>query len=711
MHIRIIFYIFGGIAFIGLFTYAFATMHQFDLRTNGLTYLNDKLLEQQSFILELNAQSSEKTTPKDNSSATTNIDNDRVNNYFDYSGAPIDLDNNASFQRARGRHLELKAAFSKLRTSTTEIKLQAIIPAVEAAQSELSQAKQSQIVYIKQELSKFVWICAILFVISISAVAIPFIIQHRRALTEARTTNDRLKLKAQELSATHTTMGNMLEDIVHERRQATRTAEINARLAAIINSADDAIFSLNLAGLIATANQAALKNFGDHIIGKRFTQLFPGETAEKLRTLLMATNEQNSGATFDISVDNNKQRLDLSLTLSPIRSDLQKLVGFSVIAKDISNTKLEEERFRLAVEAAPNAMIMVNQHGYIVLVNSEVEQMFGYTRDELLGQSIHILVPTNIRNIHTEHLKSYLNKPDRRAMGQNVRELNGQKKDSSRFPIEVGLTPIHIDHEIYVISSIVDISGRLAQQSALQQLNSELSRKNSEMEQFIYAVSHDLKAPLVTIAGFAERLLTEPDIQQNSRYSHKIERIISNVKSMDALLKDLLHLSRVIKRDLEKGWVDTNSILEQMIDSLELNIKRAGAEIRLIKPFHHIYAQESLLYQCVQNIVSNALKYKKADQHPIITISPIKDQVTTGLIIADNGIGISPKHHSRIYNVFERLHPEISEGTGVGLSIVKTIMEKHNGKIILASEEGEGCQFTLLFPVPPSNNNDESKDG
>lgn len=528
--------------------------------------------------------------------------------------------------------------------------------------------------------------------------AIPFTLQHYKTLAEIRRNNARLQNQAATLRATHKTIDNMLEDIIHEKKQASRTSEINARLASIINSADDAIFSLNLAGYITTANEAALRIFGEHCEGKLFLNLFPSPVATRLKSLLMTTVEQNSGSTLDITLEQKKQRIDLSLTISPIHADRQEVIGFSVIAKDISNTKLEEVRFRLAVEAAPNAMIMVNQHGFIVLINSEAEAMFGYTREELVGQPIHQLVPASLRSLHNLHMQNYLENPDRRNMGQNNTEVHGQRKDGDRFPIEVGLTPITIDKETYIISSIVDISERLEQQRALRNLNNELRRKNQEMEQFIYTVSHDLKAPLVTIAGFANRLKMAKDLDFKEDHLHKLDRILANVRSMESLLQDLLHLSRVIKRDLEKSEVDTTSTLEHVLDSLDGIIRKTKARISVTDALPNLYVQESLLFQCLQNIISNALKYTRPDVIPEVRISPAKENGYSGVRIADNGIGIAEQHQERIFNVFERLNPEAAEGSGVGLSIVKTIMEKHSGKISLTSRLGEGTEFILLFP-------------
>lgn len=555
-----------------------------------------------------------------------------------------------------------------------------------------------QIRRIKTQISNWTLFTTLLISSLLMLFAAPFTLQHYRTLSEIRNTNIRLNNQATTLRATHRTIDNMLEDIIYEKKRASRTSEINARLAAIINSAEDAIFSLNMAGYVTTANEAALRIFGENCEGKLFLNLFPSSAGAKLKTLLMTTAEQNAGSTLDITIEKKKQRIDLSLTISPIHSDQQEIIGFSVIAKDISNTKLEEERFRMAVEAAPNAMIMVNQEGNIVLINSEAEAMFGYSKEEITGQSIAQLVPPSLRSLHNLYMQNYFEAPDRRNMGRGSTDLQGQRKDGELFPIEVGLTPITVDKETYVISSIIDISERLQQQRALRNLNAELRRKNQEMEQFIYTVSHDLKAPLVTIAGFANRLKNAEDLELKDDHRHKLERILANVRSMESLLQDLLHLSRIIKRDLEKTQVDTYATLQHVLDSLEGDIKKTGATIQVEGTLPPLYAQESLLFQCLQNVISNALKYSRPDVTPVVIVGAASEIGHSGVCVRDNGIGIAEHHQERIFHVFERLNPDSAEGSGVGLSIVKTIMEKHSGKIVLESSIGQGTSFTMLFP-------------
>lgn len=578
--------------------------------------------------------------------------------------------------------------------------LQQFREGLEILSSHNQQLREHQKQTVLRALTNLFLVNGILLLLAMGLIGIPLSQQQRALLKVTQKSNKASEEKAKALHDSHLTIGNMLQDMVVERRKASLTAETNARLAALIDSADDAILSLNLAGYIVTANNTALSLFGAYCQGKRFIDQFSNTTAQQLGAELSHMQQNNRGATIIVTLKRHTQQLTFALTLSPLRSEQNRLIGFSVIAKDITRSQKEQERFRLAVEAAPNAMIMINQSGEIVLFNSEAEAMFGYSAEELNGKSIHQLIPLELRQAHQSHVAKFFQAPEQRSMGKRQGTLQGRRKSGECFPIEVGLTPVESDNKLYVISSIVDISERQQQQARLNTLNEELMRKNQEMEQFIYTVSHDLKAPLVTIAGFATRLRNAPNINLPEKQIHQIDRILVNVKAMETLLQDLLQLSRIIKRDLQKTWVHTLTALNKVLNTLEEQTTKSGAEITIEPAIGDVYAQESLLLQCLQNLISNALKYTKPGEKPIIHICSIVEQHRSGLVIKDQGVGIAPQHQERVFNVFERLNPQVCEGTGVGLSIVKAIMEKHSGQVTMHSTEGVGTEFILMFPYP-----------
>ena len=232
----------------------------------------------------------------------------------------------------------------------------------------------------------------------------------------------------------------------------------------------------------------------------------------------------------------------------------------------------------------------------------------------------------------------------------------------------------------------------------LKNANNNLKRKNDEMEEFIYTVSHDLKAPLVTIGGYANKLNSELSNILNEKQQHRLNRIQMNVEHMESLLRDLLQLSRVIKQKLEKKQVNVTAVVDGQIEALGDQILQAEATVDVNTPLQTIYANERLLSQCVINLLTNAIKYRDPERALIIKISTKIEGDTVCLAVEDNGLGIEPKYQKRIFRIFERL--EHGEGTGVGLTIVKKIMDKHNGRVALISEKGRGSQFQLIFPLP-----------
>lgn len=229
-------------------------------------------------------------------------------------------------------------------------------------------------------------------------------------------------------------------------------------------------------------------------------------------------------------------------------------------------------------------------------------------------------------------------------------------------------------------------------------LNEQLLNKNSEMEQFIYTISHDLKSPLVTIGGFSRQLTNEISGDITEKQAHKLRRIEKNVKEMESLLADLLELSRVVQKAIDREPVDVMSVIKTELTLLEDLILAENANIKIHEPIGHIYANERLLSQCLANLFINAIHYRDQSRPLAIDIKFSKKMNYDVLTVADTGIGIEKKYHELVFRIFERLSTKKGDGTGVGLTIVKTVMEKHEGRVVLESELGVGSAFHLYFP-------------
>lgn len=239
----------------------------------------------------------------------------------------------------------------------------------------------------------------------------------------------------------------------------------------------------------------------------------------------------------------------------------------------------------------------------------------------------------------------------------------------------------------------------LAQSRSLEQsllLTKSLEAKNKELEQFVYTVSHDLKSPLVTINGFTSMLAKELSAYTTEKQKHRFQRILENLTHMGDLLTNLLALSRVMKAEINKAPIDVTTLIEQNWQRLMTGYKEVEVELLLTKPLHAIWANQTLLSQCIDNLLSNAIRYRSAEHDLTLKIHTEELDASVSLFISDNGIGIAKSDQKRVFNVFEQINS--GQGTGIGLSLVKAAIEKHNGSVSLVSELGQGSCFELRFP-------------
>ncbi|PKA04060.1 PAS domain-containing sensor histidine kinase [Leptospira ellisii] len=357
--------------------------------------------------------------------------------------------------------------------------------------------------------------------------------------------------------------------------------------------------------------------------------------------------------------------------------------------------KLSELTFQLMVESTPNAILLVNRDGKIVYVNVQTERLFGYARNELIGQAVEELIPVRYRKKHPDFRNAFFQSPQVRPMGAG-RDLFGLKKDGAEFPIEIGLNPVVTADGTLVLASIIDITERKIQEVTLIRKN-ELEAKNKELEQFAYLASHDLQEPLRTVSNYIQILEEDYGKVLDGSGTKHLKTIDLATKRMSALVKALLLYSR-IGRDRKLVKTDCNLLLAEVISDLENLISKSGARISTQElPVLNVYDVE--FRQLVQNLISNAIKFKKPNLTPDVKIECGKQGEFWRFSVTDNGIGIDSKHFDRIFYIFQRLHLENEyEGYGIGLANCKKIVELHGGKIWIESTPGTGSTFSFTIP-------------
>jgi PAS domain S-box-containing protein len=380
------------------------------------------------------------------------------------------------------------------------------------------------------------------------------------------------------------------------------------------------------------------------------------------------------------------------------------------LEQDISARKIVERhlvqmesRFRGLLEAAPDAMVVVDHSGEIVLLNVQAENQFGYPRDELLGQKVGVIIPEGFaERLLADALRS---KEDARAqqIGTGI-ELNGRRKDGTQFPIEIMLSPIESAEGVLVTAAIRDITMRRAAGEQLVKMVEELKRSNEELEQFAYVASHDLQEPLRMVASYTQLLSRRYKGKLDAEADEFIAFAVDGATRMQQLIQDLLAYSHVGKKGSDLHDTSSDEALQQALKSLQGAISESGALITY-DPLPTVLADEMQLTQLFQNLVGNAIKYQSSGI-PRIHISAIRNsEKKWNFSIQDNGLGIDSENFEKIFGMFQRLHDrEEFAGTGIGLAICKKIVERHGGSISVKSHLGQGStfQFALAESKTPS---------
>lgn len=357
---------------------------------------------------------------------------------------------------------------------------------------------------------------------------------------------------------------------------------------------------------------------------------------------------------------------------------------------------IAEERFKLVVESAPNALIMSDSSGAITLVNVRAENLFGYTREELIGQKIEVLIPKKFRGHHPAIRGSYHGDPVSRYFGAGS-ELHAVNKSGVEFPVEIGLNPIRDGSENAVLASVIDTTERKKQEVQIREQLIELKVKNQEMEQFSYIASHDLQEPLRTVSNYIMLLKEDYPEQIDEEIQVHLDMIDSAVGRMSMLVRSMLDFGR-LGRDKKLSSTDCNCCLAHVIADLNNLVFQNGATVIIENtlPVLNVYQVE--FRQLFQNLINNAVKFRKEEIPPIIRIGCIQTDDAFEFYVADNGIGINKKHSKRIFQIFQRLHSSDEfEGHGIGLANCKKIVEMHGGSIWVESNPGEGSTFKFTI--------------
>ncbi|HEY4642815.1 MAG TPA: PAS domain S-box protein [Thermoanaerobaculia bacterium] len=482
----------------------------------------------------------------------------------------------------------------------------------------------------------------------------------------------------------------------------------------VLRETPDAVAITSPTGEVLYWNRGAERLFGysnSEAVGSSIDSLIvphgPQENLDHFRREALATGF----STFETA----RLRKDGSLIYTVVSNkavydDLGHAEFLIITQKDVTHlkvlrdAKLVESQFRDLLESTPDAIIMANQTGRIVLANSQAETLFGYDRGEMLGTLVEVLLPGRYRGGHVAHRSGYFGQPRTRSMGAGL-ELYGLRKDGSEFPVEISLSPLKTDGGTLVMSAIRDITYRKGIERALQEKNVELERANQAKDRFLASMSHELRTPLNGIIGFAEFLSDGKPGPLNDKQKEYLGDVLNSGRHLLHLINDMLDLVKIqagrVDMALERFSI-RDAINEVCTGVHPLAVSKAiELTVNVDARVEFVTLDQQRFKQILYNLVSNALKFTDDHGHVGIEVT-LLPAGRFRLVVSDDGIGIRAEDIGRLFTEFEQLDTGTARrfgGTGLGLALTRKLVDLHGGEIDVESEFGKGSRFAVILPV------------
>ena len=492
------------------------------------------------------------------------------------------------------------------------------------------------------------------------------------------------------------------------------TSSARDAFALLLDAAPDAMVLVDGLGTIVMANAHADRLFAyeqGELIGQPVEILVPERYRQSHLThragFFQSPSVRPMGAGLELfGLRKDGTEFPVEISLSPVMTEAGPMAISAI--RDITDRKRAEAKFRGLLESAPDAILIVDRNGLIVLVNAQTERVFGYPREALLGQKVEMLIPARFLPAHAHHRTKYFSGPTFRPMGAGL-ELYGKRADGTEFPVEISLSPLETEEGLLVASAIRDITDRkradeervkLAREQAAR---AEAEQANRLKDEFLAMLAHELRNPLAAIQtgfGVLDRIGNQEALAIGTR-----EVMTRQLRHLSRMVDDLLDVSRVStgKVVLHREPVDVPELLARCVST----VTKASAdehEITMRSQPVVVDADPMRLEQIVMNLLTNALKYTPAGGAIAATVRRAGD--TAVIVVEDTGVGMTADLVDRVFDLFvqgERALARSEGGLGIGLTLVKRLVEMHGGSIEAESEgPGRGSRFTVCLPAVTS---------